>query len=273
MDWKAKGTSEPKVVLENKLIESKQTKRRRELENLPLDWTRIKRKPLVTDEKNLCKDDECPCDPRSLPIEAFFKVPSYPETLKGVAIFCVHDTAASWFQGYFLPERQSNGFKAMGLLSEERMIDDCLQCDDGGYRELNITLTTFQKSNLNNNSENPSLHMTVMCTGGDMFQMRPIAKSSKPMALLEFDATVVLTDFRAEKYFKTYFGSLLQQRQNELIKNKLIDSDDDDMTPLSLFPNCSIVIGRMTLSGSASIFRQLNGPESSSSRAVDVHAT
>ena len=67
-------------------------------------------------------------------------------TLKGKGIFCLHSLDTDWFQGYFIPDN-SNSIsnlnskrKPLALLAVNRNdVDDCLQCSDGGYREIDLT--------------------------------------------------------------------------------------------------------------------------------------
>jgi hypothetical protein len=135
-----------------------------------------------------------------------------------------------------------------GLLCQQEAIDECLQCQDGGYRQLTITITPFHPKKKETTSVvtancpyNDQLNykrkiQNVIWTGGDMIQLFYQSKSSSRMnnddtddkkeiiqqMIVETDQ--LLTGTKAIPYIKKYFSSLLRNIQAHACS---IQDDDD----------------------------------------------
>mmetsp|Transcript_28855 Transcript_28855/g.42740 ORF Transcript_28855/g.42740 Transcript_28855/m.42740 type:complete len:369 (+) Transcript_28855:192-1298(+) len=240
--------------------------------SLPLEWTSVKRRRITKNQDGSTKNSQeegesCVdgCDPSCLFNDDAMarKFPNNSNeskkniTLQGLGIFCLHDTSTSWFQGYFVPKhgttaqnrRQQEPIllgktsKPLGILAIERDTDECVQCADGGYRELDITITSFMSKNNNNNTAKNGSNdnkrratFTAVCTGGDMMRMRSCnnrefcdgssssidgssvtASDGGGDVAFKFDADKVLTGWKAIKYLDAYFKPLIQKQRNALV--------------------------------------------------------
>ncbi len=145
---------------------------------LPLDWTRIKRRrkrqkttATATEDDNNNETDKfwfCCEDPSCNEQEINYKhifgkdrksassSQSKMTSLKGKGLFCLHSLDCTWFQGHFIPSRMNSS--SFGLLAIQREdVDDCLQCKDGGYKEIDLTiLSASKKKNVGNNAASKS---------------------------------------------------------------------------------------------------------------------
>ena len=178
------------------------------------------------------------------------------QTVRGKAIFCLHDLDCSWFQGHFLP--LNDILSSLGLLAVNRIdVDECLQCRDGGYREVDLRIVSSQtnKTRRTNNGSNNRVYTQrsaeekkklnverVVCTGGDMIRMK------SDDTAVTFEAERVITGVKVVPLVERYFKSLLKSAR------KLGAHDDeekkDDMgeaSVLELLPHCAVVIGSMEL--------------------------
>lgn len=179
---------------------------------------------------------------------------------RGIGIFCLHDTDTSWFQGYFIPKSSVNP-KPIGILAVQRDIDECIQCAFGGYRELDLTLYNFLKTEGGGNQENvshcsSSITVPVVCTGGDMLRMRAMTRGETQdtdgsVVNIRFDATAIYTGLKAIPYLKTYFASLVKKQRELLMVQATADDDSEQdvtkMSELDLLPDCAIVCGSMII--------------------------
>eukprot|EP01083_Nonionella_stella_P302873 1046041_1 len=117
-------------------------------------------------------------------------------TLRGKALFCLHSLDCTWFQGQFVPSQSvsSSSFtspigvgsgvvKSMGMLARQRDdIDECLQCNDNGYREIDLTILPsrgrkrergkMSNSNTRRLKREEIVLRRLTCTGGDMLRIR-----------------------------------------------------------------------------------------------------
>jgi hypothetical protein len=189
---------------------------------------------------------------------------------QGIGIFCLHDTDTTWFQGYFIPtdyNRSNLKVKPIGILAVQRDVDECIQCADGGYRELDLTVYNSNNtmepsgSKRKNTSASPpsSTTVPVICTGGDMLRMRTMPKVSPTTTnnnkdesdfKIKFDATTIYTGTKTIPYLKTYFASLVhKQRELLLLQLPMATTEQvvTDMTELDLLPDCAIVCGDMVI--------------------------
>jgi hypothetical protein len=186
---------------------------------LPLGWTTVRRKRTrdvdkdtsATEVEWCCEDPDC----KRTPVVD----PSINATsVEGHAIFCLHEINPDWFQGYFQVDGQR---KPWGLLATQEAIDECLECSDGGYRQ--ITLKVFRYS-----GEKPIKLDNVQWTGGDMMRLQSSDVS--------MDAHCLWTGKKAVPYVERYFSGLV---------NKLREEVDEPV--LDILPDLAIVTGPMTL--------------------------
>jgi hypothetical protein len=225
---------------------------------LPLGWTRIQRgrkRPAdgMTDDNDgtvadwFCCDD--PACRKTKPVIAQAAIqPKDKEDelrrIRGTGIFCLTDNDPSWFQGYFFPGSSSTGTstgtnrlsarsksKPWGLLCIQEEIDDCLQCSEGGYRQLSISLTPF---GVPAESVKQQTFKDIAWTGGDMMRLQQSGSSSA----VTMEADQLLTGKPAVPYVEKIFGSLLRTlREGEAC--------DSGTGVLDLMPNVAVVIGKM----------------------------
>lgn len=130
-------------------------------------------------------------------------------TLRGKALFCLHSLDCKWFQGQFVPSQSvslsslsfkkgsfsspvgvdsgagaiAGVVKSMGMLARQRDdIDECLQCNDNGYREIDLTILPsrgrkrergkMSNSNTRRLKREEIVLRRLTCTGGDMLRIR-----------------------------------------------------------------------------------------------------
>jgi len=191
---------------------------------LPLGWTQVRRKKRTRDDNdnNAANEiDWCCDDPNCKRIEPDAgenQAPANATTIKGHAIFCLHEMNPDWFQGYLQLEGQR---KPWGLLAIQETIDECLECKDGGYRQVTLKVLKF-------NSKEPQILEHVQWTGGDMMRLESAHVSMETHSLW--------TGKKAVPYVDKYFGSLV---------DKLRENADDCV--VDIFPELAIVTGPMTL--------------------------
>ena len=168
--------------------------------SIPMDWTNVKRtksskkrrfsKSCVSTSfsststesqgiENCCSDSVCWDHVNS----KILQNDQNNLILKGEAIFCLHEMDSNWFQGHFFPVSATHNeisdaltAKPIGLLATQNTkIDDCLQCADGGYKELEMNMTQFaNKSSQLKESHNYPTSIRIpdlVCTGGDMMRI------------------------------------------------------------------------------------------------------
>lgn len=194
---------------------------------LPLGWTQIKRKrPAAGENSNAADEIDWCCDDPNCTRTArpsVTEVETAPEnavTIKGHAIFCLHEMDPDWFQGYLQIEGQR---KPLGLLAIQETLDECLECKDGGYRQVTVKVFPYNKS------KEPHEFKNVEWTGGDMMRLEYPGKVS-------MDTHCFWTGNKAVPYVEKYFGSLMK---------KLCENPDDSV--LDTAPDLAIVTGPMTL--------------------------
>jgi len=191
--------------------------------------------------------------------------------VKGTAVFCLPEPDCEWFQGYlFVSSSSSSSSTAStgsaipsqyGLLARQQEIDECLQCADGGYREITLQATPFGTRISNNPSiqhssaaKDSSLLMidNIQWTGGDMMRLRSSTRSSKVpghnTTTVVMDAAQVWTGRDAQARVEGIFGSLLRRLRT---RSDQEDEDDDQAASSSsvqdLMPNVAVVSGPMEL--------------------------
>ena len=218
--------------------------------DLPLEWTRLSRQNTKMSDDFL---DDCCEDPacrrRPLTVESFDGLESGNSSeersiSEGKAMFCLPELDSAWFQGYFTARDGGNttNAKPWGLLAMQNTdMDDCLQCADGGYRELSLRLCRGQRrrdSGTPDVAPKPDLILSnITWTGGDMAQWRGMH--------VTFDTERILTGSKAVPLVERYFGGLVKRLRKSVEENS--DSDDEDPL-LDLIPDVAIVLGTMRLS-------------------------
>jgi hypothetical protein len=157
-----------------------------------------------------------------------------PKTqLTGTAVFLLPDPNPEWFQGYFFPKQTEKSVVAeggayqkrasWGLLCEQEELDECVQCANGGYRQITISLNQF------GSGKDPIKLQNVEWTGGDMMRLDRTPD-------LQMEATRLSTGTSAVRYVEGLFGGLL---------NKV--REDGNESVLEVMPDVAIVMGNMNL--------------------------
>jgi len=234
-------------------------------EALPLGWTRVVRnsnnRPIRYDQQNgtttfvgdkkdtstllefCCNDPQCrrPRQPHDDAFDPFVGITSADLTtsltshtrVTGTVIFCLPDTDPDWFQGYLV-----TGSRQYGLIGQKQEIDACLQCAEGGCREIHLQVTPFGTSGQQHVLEN------VEWTGCDMMKLDTAASEAavafkKQKGIVHMQADSVWTGDLAVSRVERIFGGLIRNlRQVE---------DNPQATVLELMPNVAVVSGTMEL--------------------------
>ena len=231
---------------------------------------------VAVDQRGQHKAPEKRLDQKQQPVK------SQSVRLKGKALFCLHTLDCTWFQGQFVnsnshPNSNSSvkgfkgvkgvkGVKSLGLLAQQREdIDDCLQCSDGGYREIDLSILS-KKQSLSDGSGGTNagagsgakdtrkniVMEKLSCTGGDMLRIRtgtPFLEESTtrthdttsngevPLHVdnVTFDAERIITGARVESLVRRYFPNLVPLHSNA------------HGSFLEQLPDCAVVVGAMTL--------------------------
>jgi hypothetical protein len=186
---------------------------------LPLGWTTVRRKRSRDDDNDTSATevDWC-CDDPNCTRPQIVETSPNATIVKGHAIFCLHEMNPDWFQGYFQVEGQR---KPWGLLATQESIDECLECSDGGYRQVSLKVLRYS-------AEKPTKLDNVQWTGGDMMRLQSSNVSMETHCLW--------TGKKAVPYIERFFSSLV---------NKLREETDEPV--LDILPDLAIVTGPMTL--------------------------
>jgi hypothetical protein len=194
--------------------------------SIPLDWTRVSRKrPNSGSPDSACCVDGS-CRHRSSPGvrqqegEAPDAGPA-KQVYRGQVVMCLHDANPDWFQGYFFVE---NG-ETWGLLGIQKEVDDCLQCSEGGYRQIDLKVKSQDHT-----------FVDVDWTGGDMMDLKGQDVSMQ--------AEKILTGESAVPIVEGVFSGLMRRLRAQ--------DDCEDMDVLQVFPDLAIVVGTMELKVSSS---------------------
>lgn len=267
---------------------------------IPLGWTKINRRPKrkggMIDGKTptetetdffffCCEDPSCQRQEHQQRnngenIQIGTKLEKDEHTmssLKGKALFCLHSLDCTWFQGQFIPSSVAStstntistktSASSFGLLAVQRSdLDECLQCKDGGYREIDLTILSTSNRDFGirgkkQRGKRRKLKVEkLQCTGGDMLRITtpPTFNHSssnittsdimtdtfdnesldQTQTQVTFDAERIITGNRVESLVKRYFPNILSDSSSLNTKR---DSFSD------LLPDCAIVIGDMHL--------------------------
>jgi len=202
-------------------------------EELPLDWTRVKRKQctLPTIETTFLNVSQL--TPRQ-------------QVTSGFGVICLHDSNPAWFQGYFFPNRttqqqqqqlqvpssssqsqQQQKQKPWGLLAVQEALDECMECADGGYRRISLTVFPFSHG-----PRNKVQLKDIEVTGGDMVRFAGTNVRLEPQQLMTGSACVPIVE--------ELFADLVQK-----CRNKLSKGEPDAV--LDIMPDVTIVMGPMKL--------------------------
>ncbi|KAL3930698.1 MAG: hypothetical protein SGBAC_011652 [Bacillariaceae sp.] len=216
-------------------------------EDLPLDWTRVKRRRV-----------ECAIGYNTRTLTKSPLVVSDKERVyHGYAIFCLHDsTNPTWFQGYFLEtaldDSSTDGDgssstmihssrRPWGLLATKEEIDECMECENGGYRR--ITVKIFHAPSSNISSPQTTSLTGVDWTGGDMMRL----SNDK----VEMNTQRLLTGKDALPYLNQYFSGMLrklQQACSDAATSGDNDNDENDKTGIFTFlPDVAVLVGKMSI--------------------------
>ena len=142
-----------------------------------------------------CDDPNCKRTTRDSVTVA--KPPENSTTVRGTAIFCLQEINPEWFQGYLQIEGQR---KPWGLLATQETLDECLECKDGGYRQITLQVFPYNK---NVSKEKPLKVGEIEWTGGDMMRLQSAEVSMETHSLW--------TGTKAVPYVEKYFGSLVKK--------------------------------------------------------------
>ncbi|GAX23365.1 hypothetical protein FisN_15Lh080 [Fistulifera solaris] len=195
----------------------------------PLGWTRVKRRRSDKKDETCCEDPLCrkrqaPLTSATLKDESLLSSSTNVRSFQGTAVFCLHEMNPSWFQGYFF-----QGTTTWGILCEQQEIDDCLQCADGGYRVLKVTLHTYSGGA---DAPEKIVIRNVEWTGGDMMRLLQAEGqlSMEPKHMYTAEKAVPLT--------KSIFKNLLRKLSHESDPVK-------EQQVLDILPDVAIIMGEM----------------------------
>lgn len=209
--------------------------------SLPLDWTRLSRKRSVGEQD--CCDDPATCRRRRRFVPTRGKLvaetdslPSASQNLvKGIALFCLHEMNPDWFQGYFFPHNDSSCLpdslapktKPWGLLAVQEEVDDCLVCQDGGYRRL--TLKVYRPGVDRNKAVE---FKGVDWTGGDMIILGHDRLSMETEQFIGGKSSL--------SYIQRYFQGLVDRLRAQCEVN-------EEQAVVEWLPDIAVVKGEMTM--------------------------
>jgi hypothetical protein len=158
------------------------------------------------------------------------------KTVQGKVVFLLPDTNPSWCQGYLFFPSQS---KPWGLLAVQTDLDECLQCADGGYRQIRLKVSTY-------NAQKDILDFqTVEWFGGDMMRLVNETVRMTPMQLSTGKAAI--------PFCEGIFGSLLRQLRMQTDDTAIAGSPCS--TVLEMLPDVAVIVGSMELVVPAGVIR------------------
>lgn len=117
------------------------------------------------------------------------------------------------------------------MLCEQQDVDDCLQCADGGYRELKLTLYPF--SGIDDLPEKMIIS-DVEWTGGDMMRLL------QAQGQIRFEPKQLLVAEKAVPLTKSLFKSLVRKLQ-------VLHENNFEEDVLDIVPDVAIVLGEMII--------------------------
>lgn len=210
-------------------------------------------------------------------------------TLQGMSVLLLPSIESRWFQGHFVPQsthlngsvKRSTNFgsiRPIGLLAVERDdTDECLQCRDGGYREVDLTI--LGPSGGAGDRKRRTFDRSI-CTGGDMIRLRagrmadqdPTRPTSSSIEGVAFDAERVLTGRKAAPYLVRYFSSIVTKMMEENAASGNDGAGREEFSPvgvdgltchetkaLEALPDCAIILGEMICTVPVSLLGNIGG--------------
>jgi hypothetical protein len=157
------------------------------------------------------------------------------------------DGNPDWFQAYFFlneegqQQQHGTGRQVWGLLGIQKEIDECLQCSEGGYRVIDLKITSKGDKNKNSSMTlTTTTFVDVEWTGGDMMDLKG------PGVYMQADK--ILTSTAALPVLEQVFESLTRRVREECQRDGDYCNDNDEIIDmLQVFPELTIVVGRMQL--------------------------
>lgn len=208
--------------------------------------------------------------------------------VEGQAVFLLHEPNPDWFQGYLFRGGGGSGSggcagsllgsttnsekkKPWGLLARQLEIDECLQCSEGGYRRIKLTVFPYEGEtasspggaggakeggNEEDKGEKKKKRSAAAAaavrnkkttldridwTGGDMMQLQ------SPAVRMRADRLV--TGPKAVPFVEGVFGGLLRKLRAAEAEEEVESCGDGGASSgvLELLPDCAIVIGTIQL--------------------------
>ena len=214
-------------------------------------------------------------------------------TLQGMSVLLLPSIESRWFQGHFVPQsthlngsiKRSTNFgsiRPIGLLAVERDdTDECLQCRDGGYREVDLTILGPSGGGGGGGERKRRTFDRSICTGGDMIRLRagrmadqdPTRPTSPSIEGVAFDAERVLTGRRAAPYLVRYFSGIVTKMMEENSANGNDGGGREEIVSpvgvdgltchevkaLEALPDCAIILGEMICTVPVSLLGNIGG--------------
>lgn len=198
--------------------------------SLPLDWTRITRKRgacCVGSAASTCRHRSNGTDIAD-GVDDNDRRSGAHSYYKGQVIVCLHESNPDWFQAYFF----TDSGETWGLLGVQKDIDECLQCTEGGYRVIDLKLTTSPQRQHNKTTT----FRNIEWTGGDMMDLK-----GKDITM---QAEKIYTEAAAVPILEQLFPALLRRVRAETTVEEHEEPMDD---VLNFFPELAIVVGEMEM--------------------------
>ena len=151
---------------------------------------------------------------------------------KGRVVWLLHDLESDWFQGYFYASGQARPWGLLALIQE---LDECLQCSEGGYRQIRLQVHLPSNDNACGNKKKDL--GIVEWTGGDMMRLESTAVKMDPEAVVTGEkAASIATDL-----FKAVWKKLQTMYYEQVEDN--VEKEQVDL--LELLPDVAVVHGSM----------------------------
>lgn len=205
---------------------------------LPLDWTRLSRKRAGDDDDDCCVGGVCRHRrrrrARTIAEPSSSRGRRDARRRRGRVVVCLLDGDPDWFQAQLFLQ-DDDDTTAWGLLGvQNRDIDECLQCADGGYRVVDLTLTTTGGDVVGGTNDEVITFPDVEWTGGDMMHLKGDH--------ITMEADKILTGAAAVPVLEGVFGGLMRR-----IRGDDDDDEEEQVDVLQVFPELAIVVGNMEL--------------------------
>ncbi|KAL9186454.1 hypothetical protein ACHAXT_005692 [Thalassiosira profunda] len=207
------------------------------------------------------------------------------QKISGLAVFFIHNLQSEvestdggdgklWFQGRFFPstgtppaaklrespasvssERvaPSTTHNSWGLLAvQNEVVDECLTCAEGGYREMDLTFIRPKGGFANRGKKVRWVANDLVWTGGNMMSLStdpysPILSAEEPG--VKFEPQKLMEGERAMEMAKKYFPSICKRMRISDAMNS------DSMNDLDEKEDAMVVVGNMEVVAPASFAR------------------